>query len=138
MKRLKWKLEWNEGMSVGIPEIDDDHKQFILLINELNRSIAERMRPTEILKRLQFIVEDTERHFEREERFLQERHYPDAEGHTRTHAQILSSLKNIMASFMPFGLEAEWIDAALAIKEILISHILNEDMKYALYLQIKK
>lgn len=138
MKRLRWKLEWTAGMSVGIPEIDNDHKQFILLINALNRSIAERMGPVEIEKRLQLIVEDTQRHFESEERCLREWQYPDAGGHARTHANILQSLQKIMESFMPFGLEAEWTDAALAIKEILISHILTEDMKYAHYLQGRK
>lgn len=138
MKRLKWKLEWHDGMSVGIPEIDNDHKQFILLINELNRSIAERMRPVEIKKRLQLIVDDAQRHFEREEKCLRECQYPDAGGHARAHANILQSLQKIMESFMPFGLEAEWIDAALAIKEILISHILTEDMKYANYLKGRK
>jgi hemerythrin len=50
-------------MSVGIPEIDEDHKHFIFLINELNRSIVDRKDPAEIKKRLQIIVEDAERHF---------------------------------------------------------------------------
>ncbi len=45
-------------MSVGIPEIDEDHKRFISLIDELNLSITERMKATEIKKRLQHVIED--------------------------------------------------------------------------------
>jgi len=118
-------------MSVGIPEIDEDHKQFILLINELNRSITDRMDPEEIKKRLQFIVEDAERHFSQEERLFKEWQYPDTDNHARIHAQALKALKAIMESFIPYGHDSGWIDAGLKIKGILINHILTEDMKYA-------
>jgi hypothetical protein len=30
-KRPTWTMTWNDGMSVGIPEIDEEHKQFIRL-----------------------------------------------------------------------------------------------------------
>jgi hypothetical protein len=26
MEAQIWKIQWGEGMSVGIPEIDDDHR----------------------------------------------------------------------------------------------------------------
>jgi len=133
MKKSQWNLEWNEGMSVGIPEIDEDHKRFISLIDELNRSITERMKASEIKSRLQHVIEDADRHFEQEEIFFRERQYPNAEGHVRSHNNVRSTLKSIQDSFMPYGLEAEWLDAALVIKQILISHIINEDMQYAEY-----
>jgi hemerythrin-like metal-binding protein len=130
MKKQKWNLEWNEGMSVGIREIDADHQRFFSLINELNRSIAERMKATEIHKRLQLVIDDTERHFEQEEKFFQEWRYPNAKVHASSHKLVLRILKNIQNSFIPYGLEAEWLDVALKIKNILISHIIAEDMQY--------
>jgi len=133
MKKPKWNLEWNEGMSVGIPEIDADHQRFISLLNELNRSITERMKATEIHKRLQHVIDDTERHFEQEEKFFHEWRYPNAAVHAGIHKQVLNTLKKIQDSFIPYGLEAEWLDAALKIKNILISHIQIEDMLYAKY-----
>jgi hemerythrin-like metal-binding protein len=135
MKKTKWNLEWNDGMSVGIPEIDEDHKRFISLIDELNHSITKRMKTTEIKRRLQHVIEDSNRHFEQEEKFFQERKYPNAEGHVRSHNNVRNMLKNIQDSFMPYGLGAEWLDAALVIKQILISHILAEDMLYADYFE---
>jgi hemerythrin len=139
MKKPKWSLEWSDGMSVGIPEIDEDHKRFILLIDELNLSITERMKATEIKKRLQHVIEDADRHFKQEEKFFREQHYPNAEGHAISHNNVRRTLQKIQDSFIPYGLEAEWLDAALIIKQILISHILNEDMQYANYFKsIKK
>jgi hemerythrin len=133
MNKPKWNLEWNEGLSVGIPEIDEDHKRFIFLIDELNRSIAERMKALEIRKRLFRIIGDTEWHFKQEEQFLRERQYPNVEGHARSHQNVRNTLNNIQDSFIPYGLDAEWLDAALIIKQILISHILIEDMQYVNY-----
>jgi hemerythrin len=133
MKRPTWQLQWDEGMSVGIPEIDEDHKQFLVLINELNRSITEGRKQTEIKERLVFIVRDAARHFQREEELFQEWQYPDAASHALVHAQALRALKRIQDSFIPYGLDTEWVDAGLFIKSILLSHIFTEDMKYAVY-----
>lgn len=133
MKKPKWDLEWDDGMSVGIPEIDEDHKRFISLIDELNLAITERMRAAEINRRLLHVIEDANQHFEREENFFRERQYPNAESHARSHNNVRNTLKKIQDSFMPYGLEAEWLDAALMIKQILINHIVNEDMQYANY-----
>ena len=138
MKKPKWNLEWDEGMSVGIPEIDEDHKRFISLIDELNLSITQRMKATEIKKRLQHVIEDANKHFEQEETFFRERGYPNAEGHARSHNNVRDTLKKIQDSFIPYGLEAEWLDAALVIKQILISHILTEDRQYANYFKSLK
>lgn len=129
MNKPKWNLEWNEGMRVGIPEIDANHQRFFSLINELNRSITERMKATEIHKRLQLVIDDAERHFEQEEKFFQEWRHPDAKVHASSHKLVLKILKNIQNSFTPYGLEAEWLDVALKIKNLLLSHIIAEDMQ---------
>ena len=129
MKKPNLNLEWNEGMSAGIPAICTDHQRFVSLINELNRSLNEEMKATEIHKRLQLVIDDTERHFKKEEMFFQEWRYPNAEVHASSHKLVLKMLKNIQNSFIPFSPEADWPDAALKIKNILLSHIIVEDMQ---------
>ena len=131
MKRPTWKIEWQDGMSVGIPEIDNDHKQFIFMINELNQSITSHKEPSEIKMKLQFIVIDAERHFDKEERLFKEWNYPETDDHAIKHFDALKALQSIMEKFIPYGQDSEWIDAGWRIKGILINHILTEDMKYA-------
>jgi len=133
MKKPKWNLEWNDGMSVGIPEIDADHRRFILLIDELNSFNTSRTESTEIKNRLQLIVEDAERHFKQEEEYFLDCLYPDTKRHARAHDQILHTVHEVLDSFMPYGLDAEWTDAAQIIKNILIGHVLNDDMEYVNY-----
>src|SRR5665811_2336251 len=89
MRKPTWTITWNDGMSVGIPEIDEDHKHFISQIHEFNKSITGRMDPAEIKNRLQLIVDDAKRHFEREERLFKERLYPDTDSHARLAADAI-------------------------------------------------
>lgn len=124
-------------MSVGIPEIDDDHRQFISLISELNRSVTERMPLLEIRKRLQLLVDDAKRHFEHEERLFREWRYPDGENHALVHTQALNELRRIQEAFIPYTFVAEWFDAVLRIRDMMVNHILIEDMKYAEFCRSK-
>lgn len=133
MESHTWKLEWNEDMSVGIPEIDYDHKRFLFLIDELNHAITDRMSQEEVRVRLQVILDDAATHFAHEERLFREWHYPDAEEHARKHAAALLALQAIHDRLVSYGMPSEWIDVGLRVKEILLSHLLEEDMKYAEY-----
>jgi hemerythrin len=132
-----WRLEWNEGLSVHIPEIDAEHQQFIRLVNELNEAIIARMDVEEIKKRMQSILDDAVKHFAHEEVLFREWGYPDADEHAIKHAQAVNVLNEIMGHFERGGVDYEWIEAGLKVKEALIRHMLNEDMKYRDYLKAK-
>jgi len=129
-----WRLEWNEKLSMSIPEIDAEHQNFILLVNKLNEAIIGRMDVEQIKYRMQSILIDAEKHFAHEEALFKQWGYPDAEEHARRHAQVVQALNEIMGHFERGGVDYEWIEAGLKVKEALIMHLLNEDMKYRDYL----
>lgn len=128
-----WRLEWNEGLSVHIPEIDAEHQHFLRLIYELNEAIVGRMDAQEIRKRMQSLLDDAVKHFAHEETLFREWGYPEADEHAIKHAQALKSLGQIMGHFERGRMDYEWIDAGLKVKELLIGHMLDEDMKYRDY-----
>jgi hemerythrin-like metal-binding protein len=125
-----WRLEWNEGLSMHIPEIDAEHRHFIDLVNDLNEAIVGRM-DLEVLKRcMQAILDDAAAHFAHEQALFKEWRYPEAGEHAVKHAQIMRALNDIMARFERGGTDYDWIEAGLQIKNVLIEHLLTEDMKY--------
>ncbi len=128
-----WRLEWSDALSVGIPEIDTEHRHFTHLVNELNIAIIGRMDVDEIKKRMQLILDDAINHFSHEEELFRDWGYPEADGHAMRHAQLMQSLNEIMGNFERGGVEYEWIEAGLKVKEALIEHMLQEDMKYRDY-----
>ena len=128
-----WRLDWDESLSVHIPEIDAEHQHFIRLVNELNEAIAGRMGREKIVYCMQAIIDDAAAHFAHEEALFRELNYPDAEQHAQRHAEITQALHEIMRDFENRGLEYELIKAGLKVKQVLIEHILSEDMKYRDY-----
>lgn len=128
-----WKIEWNESMAVGIPAIDEDHQRFAALINDFNRSILDQLELKEIKRRLQLVIDDAVRHFAHEERLFKQWRYPNADDHAGKHAQVIEALQGIRQRFSDQGLQAEWIGAGQEVKDLLIRHLLTEDMKYADY-----
>ncbi len=133
MKQRVWRLQWDDSFSVGIPEIDREHQQFIQLVNDLNQAIAARMDIAEIRRRMRLLQEDAEQHFAHEEQWFRIGRYPEADQHAEIHAQIRRQLTDIMTLLGGQRFEPEWIAAGLEIKDILVHHLLTEDMKYRDY-----
>lgn len=133
MESQIWRIEWSDGLSVGIPEIDADHKRFIFLVNELNRSIVGRRDVDDIKKGLLAIVDDAMQHFAHEERLFREWKYPDVDDHASKHMWIIKMLQTFIRTVDTKASLTEWIEIGLAIKQTLIAHILIDDMKYAKY-----
>ncbi len=130
-----WKIEWNDGMSVGIPEVDEDHKRFATLINAFNQSILDRMDASEIKKRLEQVINDAAEHFAHEEQLFREWQYPDAEEHANKHVETIAAYKSVLEKFVSYDFASEWIEAGQYVKDLLIGHLINEDMKYAEFYQ---
>lgn len=128
-----WRLDWNESLSMYIPEIDAEHQCFIRLVNELNEAIIGRMNKKKIKSRMRAILDDAAMHFAHEEAVFKEWGYPDAEEHAQKHAQIISFLNEIMEGIDHGRMAHGWLEAGLEMKQVLIQHILNEDMKYRDY-----
>lgn len=127
---MPWRLEWSPELSVHIPEIDAEHKHFIELINALNEAIAERMSLSEVRKRMQDVIDDAVAHFGHEEVLFIEWGYPEAEQHAREHAAAANIFTEIMKRIEKSEQDYDWVEAGLQVKQLLVSHLLNEDMKY--------
>ena len=78
-----WRLEWNDGFSVFISEIDAEHQHFIGLINELNEAIIGRMSLEKIKKCMLSILDNAAAHFAHEEALFKEWGYPGADEHVK-------------------------------------------------------
>lgn len=128
-----WRLDWDESLSMCIPEIDAEHRRFIRLVNDLNEAIVDRLDVDEIRKRMQRVIDDAIEHFAHEEELFRKWNYPRAEEHAAVHAAIVQALNAIMSQFNQERSLYEWVAAGLRVKDALIQHLLVEDMKYRDY-----
>lgn len=130
---MPWRLEWSLELSVHIPEIDAEHRHFIELINDLNEAIAKRMSFSEVRKRMQDVLDDARAHFDHEEILFKEWDFPEAEQHARMHEAAIKIFNDIMRRIERSEMEYDWVEAGLRVKDLLVTHLLNEDMKYRDY-----
>ncbi len=128
-----WMLHWKDELIVGIPEVDEDHERFLALVNRLNQAILDRLGLAEIRQCMQLLLDDAMEHFSHEERQFEQWNYPDAGEHSKKHAQVTEKLHAIMDKFSHANMDYPWIAAGLEIKETLLDHFLNEDMKFRDY-----
>jgi len=129
-----WRIVWDESLSVGIPEVDEDHRRFIGLINDLNQAIVARAEKAEVGRRLFALIADAKAHFDHEERLFREHDYPEAERHAEIHSNLLAQLGPAMVIFESSPWSRVWVEKGLLIKDLLVEHLLEEDMRYREFL----
>lgn len=128
-----WSLDWSEDLSVGIPEIDQEHQNFVTMINKLNQAVIDRMDLEEIQDRLQLMLDYAEQNFLHENALLREMGYPGAADHEQEHREIGKKIGEIMGALDDRATLYEWVESGLKVKDSLIDHFLGEDMKFRDY-----
>ena len=123
-------IVWRSRMSVGIERIDEDHKQMIRCVNDLDVAINQAIYdPRLTAQTLLSLCQYTKSHFDREEMLMRAVEYPDFAVHKHQHDTARTILQDICESFMlaPDKAAAERIYKFAA--DWLVQHILISDMK---------
>ena len=123
-------FEWSEDYSVGIPELDIQHRQLIELGGELIRvtNLGESGKPDPGI--IEKMAECAERHSQREELVLRVRGYPDYLEHKAEHEEYR---KRIAALRAQPDRRDMGVRVANFLNEWLKLHILISDQEYARY-----
>jgi len=137
MANMMAKLVWDDQYSIGIKEVDEQHKVLFDYINEL-RDIMLGNKPPEIIERtFHSILNYTVTHFLDEEVLLYQNEYPDYEEHKRVHDEFLNEIKSLYVRFRAGDPLASGRIVSAEITAILTEwiqvHIMEADKKYAEY-----
>ena len=123
-------IEWDESYSVGVEELDEQHKQLFRMINTLFEVPNVAVESQTISDLLTDVKEYTSYHFETEERYMSECGYPDIAAHMRAHEQFRKKVDDLWSARMAHrkGVPA---DILQFLYEWLSAHVLSCDKKYA-------
>ena len=122
-------IAWSEELSVGIQEIDEQHKILVDLLNSLYRAIREHHGNEATITTLNELAEYTRIHFAVEESLMRVLDYPDYEEHKRHHEQLIDQINELQTK-VASGKHASF-ELLHFLKNWLTRHILEEDMEYA-------
>jgi len=81
-------IEWRDDYSVGIQEIDEEHKQLVKLINELNEAIVMGSKREKVETVFAELTDYTRIHFAVEEALMRVVHYKGYDDHKKIHDEI--------------------------------------------------
>ncbi len=131
-------LQWDDGLSVGVELIDEQHKTWIQRLNDISASIDSRQGPREIAKTLDFLVEYTDFHFSTEEKHMAAGSYPGLADHQAKHEELKGALAHLVDDFQEEGathILADFIETFL--HNWLIGHIRETDLQFGAFLKDK-
>lgn len=131
-------MQWTEAMSVGLPELDDDHKVLIAVINRLAADSGEGAAEDEVRRSLATLARYAEYHFEREQRVMAACGFPELDTHIEEHLEFVGWVRDAERRLdATLGKTAEELhDEILAfLRDWLNHHILLQDMAYRAYVQ---
>jgi hemerythrin len=130
LKNDEWTIAWSENLTVDVPELDREHRQFILRANGLNKAMIECCDKATVKRLMELMLMEASHHFWHEEQLLVKWKYPDRAVHAHKHAQLTAQLNLAMKEFEEADISYVWAVKGLHMKQLLIDHLLKEDMKY--------
>ena len=130
-------MVWGPKLSIGISEIDQQHKVLVDLINRLYRAMKQESGHRIIVDILSELAEYTEYHFGFEEKQFHKYGYPEREEHIKIHRDLVAQVlafKDQLSS----GKVTVSMDLMNFLVEWLQGHILKVDRKYIPFFKDKE
>ena len=121
---------WLESYSVGVPEVDTQHKGLIRLINELHAAMASGKGKQSLGKIFDELVRYTESHFTYEEKLLKEKGYSSLVAHQAAHAKLKRQVVELRDRQRNSQLTMT-VEVMQFLKGWLTDHILQHDQAYS-------
>lgn len=124
-------LDWNSGnFSLSIKEIDDQHKKWIDMMNNLHFALLNNKGNEMIEETIADLVDYTITHFALEEALMKKMNYPGFRNHRIQHEALKEEVSQLQKDYI--SNECILSSQVMSrLKNWLTGHILTEDKKYA-------
>lgn len=125
-------LEWQDQFSVGVADLDTEHKNLVGMLNSLHDSMKAGKGRERLPQLLGEMMRYTATHFEHEEQLMAQYEYPGLGTHRQAHALLKDQIGQMQGRLDNKSLNAQEVLSLL--KEWLVNHIGSEDLQYGPFL----
>ncbi|WP_295386512.1 bacteriohemerythrin [uncultured Thiodictyon sp.] len=122
-------IEWSDALSVGIDEIDNQHKQLVGLVNDMHEAIQTRQSADVVRDVLAQLAEYTRVHFAAEEGLMRIIDYPGYEAHRAEHQELIRGVTELQQK-VDAGKSTIGFELMHFLKSWLTDHIMWSDQQY--------
>jgi len=127
-------LVWEEELSVGDVQIDDEHKHLFSLMDQLYEAMRSGLPRDEVGRLLDELVRQTEHHFAEEEAFMKKVGYAEFAEHKTEHERLLRDVYEVQSRFHS-GAISITVSVSNYLAAWLKDHIKTHDQKLARAIQ---
>lgn len=122
-------INWTAQYSVGVPEMDEQHKELIKLINKLYIAMRDRGNVQDVMDG---VVQYTVKHFRDEEALMKNMGYQGLGQHLTMHKKVIAQVQHFSKRVQAKekGIEKKLL---IFLKEWLLNHIVKQDKRYGLF-----
>lgn len=122
-------LQWKDEYSTGVPEMDEQHKELINIINKLSEGLNSGEGSDYIGEVLLMLANYVLTHFESEEKFMQEIGFPKLEEHRKIHVKFAQDFLGFSDAYQEGETDISG-ELSEKLKDWLINHIAGADQEY--------
>ncbi len=122
-------MEWKKEYSVGIREIDEQHKMITECISSIEQAVAQYDRPSADAAVVR-LADLAQAHFALEESLMRIHDYPRLEEHADAHKQFSAHLRTLQEPFLTTDVFRDRIEF---LQEWWDRHVQEHDKSYALH-----
>ena len=131
-----YTIPWTQALALKIGDLDDDHQQMLLRVNELLGAVAPGDK-TGILMAFNELRVEAQDHFANEEAQMQKCQYPDMAQHCESHQRLLYGLSRLQ---MTLNTEAHFASSSgpfMFLERWFEEHMTRDDRKLAEFLKCR-
>jgi hemerythrin-like metal-binding protein len=122
-------IDWNESYSVGVAELDEQHRGLLKILNNLSTAKQHHSDPSVFFETLNDLTQYAQNHFTTEERYMAEYGYPGLQAQKKDHESFIE--KVFLLNEQRQRGDADLCANIIAfLKDWYLSHILGMDKQY--------
>jgi hemerythrin len=122
-------INWTDELSVGVKDIDNQHKKLVDLINLLNDEMRTGNSKNVLEKIFNDLIEYTVKHFSFEENLMQRISYVNFISHKKGHDELAQKVKKFVEDFKTGKIMLS-IEVRDFLKDWILNHIQKVDKLY--------
>jgi hemerythrin len=130
-------IEWQDNFTVGVKELDDQHRSLLNTINTLLDEQRDKYEAKKFSPALSSLIHYAYTHFATEERYLLQVRFPNLKPHVLEHIDFIMKTLGLALKIENSGDESRK-ELLRYLKEWYSSHVLGTDRQYIPFLASKK
>lgn len=123
------RIDWDESMSVGVEELDSQHRHLLRMFHGLEEAMKAGHGRDELVRLMHGLTEYAIEHFGAEERLMQTTKYLELAEHNAEHRQFIAQILEFNRKHKQ-GNVLLTTEMMLFLRDWIITHIRDTDQRY--------